>query len=508
MAQAHEIGRMLGALRKAGLPVVCHANEYTNATYLLASVGCTKIWISAIGQTELVGLSFQLVFAKGLLDKLHVTADFEQVGKFKGAEEPFTRDRPSPEAKETLESTLRGQREAWIGAIVEGRGNLEVAPALEDGPFPAAEAKEKGLVDEIGYSEDAREDIKKLSHSDQFVARFGSTEDAPGASRGLVDILRAISGAGKGGAPHVAVLRASGAIGMSGPSPLSIGSSDAITEKELGKQLSDLQADASVKAVVLRIDSPGGSALASDLIWKRLMKLRAEKPLVMSIGSMAASGGYYLACAGNKVFAEPTSIVGSIGVVGGKFSIGATLEQLGVHSETVTATPDDSKARRSTYMSPLTTWDDATRGRIRAAMEATYDVFLKRISEGRGRPVDAFAASAEGRLFAGTEAKERGLIDELGGLDDAIRAAVTLAKLAEDTPIEVVGDNPTLFDLLDGGDDAKAAVDQAAGRAALAAIAPAFERLGPELSTFVDSVAPLLSEERIVAALPYALLLR
>ena len=157
------------------------------------------------------------------------------------------------------------------------------------------------------------------------------------------ELLRAISGGEGVGVPHVAVVRASGAISMaSSGSPF--GGSEGIAESDLGAMLHDLTGDESVKAVVLCIDSPGGSALASDLLWKRLMDLRAKKPLVVSVGSYAASGGYYMACAGTKIFAEATSIVGSIGVVGGKFAVGKTLEQVGIHVETITANEDPNLA--------------------------------------------------------------------------------------------------------------------------------------------------------------------
>jgi protease-4 len=244
------------------------------------------------------------------------------------------------------------------------------------------------------------------------------------------------------------------------------------------------------------------------------MKLRSKKPLVVSVGGMAASGGYYLACAANKIVVEPTSIVGSIGVVGGKFAMGKALEEIGVHAETVAASPDPKKAARATYMSALTPWDDATREKIRASMTSVYDLFLRRIAEGRGAPVATIEPSAEGRIFAGVEAKKRGLVDELGGFQEALKIALDLAKLPEDTPVDVVDDKPALFDLLAGeesDEDAARARSEAAreaGRAALGGLVPSIRELSPEVGTWLGTMAPLLSGERALAAMPFALTIR
>lgn len=516
-ARAHEIGRLLGAIREAGRPVVCHADEYNNATLLLAAAGCGKLWLSPAGQVDAVGIAAQLVFAKGLLDKLNVHVDFLQVGKFKGASEPFTREGPSPEARQSLESALGGLREAWISAIVDGRGKPELRDAVEDGPFAAEEARTRGLIDEIGDVDDALEDAKKLAGADRSVSRFGGGKQDASLSRGLVDVFRSVSGASAVGAPHVTVVPAIGSIAMTtGGMPL--GSREGIGERELGRVLSRLTKDASTKAVVLRIDSPGGSALASDLLWKRLMRLRQEKPLVVSIGGMAASGGYYLACAGTKILAEPTSIIGSIGVVGGKFALGKALSEVGINAETIAANPDPTRANRAAYMSALTPWDEPTRARVLASMEATYDLFLKRIAEGRNVPNEAIAPSAEGRLFGGLEAKQRGLVDELGGLEQAIAVARDLAKLPADAPVEIEHDDVGLLELLAAGDaadesgvaapPARSALEEQAREVMAGALVPEWLGPAPELGTFVGAMAPLLAGERTLAALPFAVMLR
>jgi protease-4 len=514
LSRAQEIGGLLGAIRKEK-PVVCHADEYDNATLMLASKACSAIWVSPAGGVDSIGIAAQLLFANRLLERLHIAVDFLQVGKYKGAQEMYTRNEPSPEARESLEGTLRGLRTAWLGEIALGRGKLSAADAAEDGPFAPEDAKARGLVDAIGYLDEAREDLKKRAGVERVVPRFGGGESAPGSSRGLASVLRALAGSSHVGTPHIAVIPATGPISMSSSGGL-LGGNDGITEHDLGRVVTKLTKDSATKAVVLRIDSPGGSALASDLLWKKLRKLAAEKPLVISVGDMAASGGYYLSCAGTKIVAEPTSIVGSIGVVGGKLAVGRALDEVGVHAEIVAAAPDPTKAKRASYMSSFTPWDDPTRERVLASMRSVYDLFLSRVAEGRGIGVDKVATFAEGRIFGGIEAKERGLVDQIGGLGDAIDLAIDLAKLPKDAPIDVVADEPALFDLLDesekGGESAapsgEAAMAAAQRAARDAILPPEWGAALPGARAFVGSIGPLLEGERALAALPYGIAIK
>jgi protease-4 len=519
LARAEEIGALLETIRR-GRPVVCHADEYSNATVMLAARGCTRVWVSPAGGVETVGIAAQLLFANRLLERLHVGVDFLQVGKYKGAEEPYTRNGPSPEARASLEGTLRGLREAWLSHVAEGRGRLSAADAAEDGPFGPDGALGRGLVDAVGYLDEARDEAKKLAGAERIATRFGDGE-ASGNGRGLTSLLRALAGSGRGGSPHVAVVPAIGAITMSASTSL-IGGSEGITEHDLGKVADKLAGDASVKAVVLRIDSPGGSALASDLLWKRLRKLAHDKPLVVSVGDMAASGGYYLACAGTRIVAEPTSIVGSIGVVGGKLALGKALDELGVHAETIPAAPDPTKASRSSYTSSFASWDDPTRARVLASMKGVYDLFVRRVAEGRGTTVEALASSVEGRIFGGVEAKEHGLVDALGGLSDAVDLALDLAKLPRDTPLEVVDEEPGLLELLEEGEgvagragdhdegDARASASRLAEIGARRAVREALLPPGwaaalPGAAALAGTLSPLFSGEHTLAALPYGI---
>jgi len=512
LARAEEIGALLGDVRRQR-PVVCHADEYENATMMLAAQGCSRMWVSPAGGVETVGIAARLMFANKLLTRLNVGVDFLQVGKYKGAQEPFTRDGPSPEARESLEGTLHGLRAAWLAHVAAGRGKLSTADAVEDGPFGPAAALDRSLVDAIGYVDEARDEAKSLTGAERVVARFGGGQTGSSGRGGIVGVLRALAGSGSGGSQRVAILPATGSITMTSSTSL-LGGNDGITERDLGAEIAKLTGDDSVKAVVLRIDSPGGSALASDLLWKRLRKLAAEKPLVVSVGDMAASGGYYLSCAGTKIVAEPTSIVGSIGVVGGKLALGKALDEIGVHAETIAAAPDPKKAARVGYMSNFASWDEPTRERVLDSMKAVYDLFLRRVAEGRGTTVDAIAPAAEGRIFGGVEAKEHGLVDDVGGLSDAIDLAIKLAGLPKDTPVEIVDEPSGLLEMLEQGEipggeassESAAAVARRAAREAV--LPPGWSETLPGAGALVGSLSPLLSGERALTALPFAVTIR
>jgi protease-4 len=505
-ARAQELAELFGKLRDAKKSVVCHADGYANASMWIAARGCDQIWVSPAGGVETVGIAAELLYAHRLLtEKLGIDVDFLQIGKFKGAEEPFTRDGPSPEARASLEGVLGAIREQWREGVSGPRGDALRASA-EDGPFAPEEAKRRGLIDAVGYLDEARDDAKKRTGGEGFDIRFGVSAHATDRPD-FGELIRTLAGGSgsHGGPSHVAVVRASGAISMQASgSPL--GRSSGITERALGRTLRSLSEDRSVKAVVLRIDSPGGSALASDLLWRALMQLRAKKPLIVSIGDMAASGGYYLASAANRIFAEPTSIVGSIGVVGGKLAFARALDSVGVHVEPIGA-PGSNAAQRASYQSPLLPWDDVTRERVRAEMTAVYELFVRRVAEGRGLAPDVIANAAEGRIFAGPAAQEAKLVDEWGGLERAIRAAKEMAKLDENAPVRLTGEAGGLLEWFGDDDDSASDDAELGGLARTAVRAAAALPLRPDTDAFFSSLTPLLRGETTLAALPFVLLM-
>jgi protease-4 len=235
------------------------------------------------------------------------------------------------------------------------------------------------------------------------------------------------------------------------------------------------------------------------------MRVRAKKPLVVSVGEMAASGGYYLASTGQVIFAEPGSIVGSMGVVGGKLAFGRALALIGVHSETFPANPQATAGSRAAYPSVLAEWDDATRARVLESMTAVYDLFLSRVAEGRGSTVDAIAPFAEGRIFSGTQAREHALIDQIGGLAAAVAKARELAKLPADAELEAVGAPRGLLSVLGGVSAPQLPGASATG---LGAVESAVQSLAPSVVPFAEGLLPLADGERSLTVVPFALVVR
>jgi protease-4 len=392
---------------------------------------------------------------------------------------------------------------------VEGRDKKDLAQTAEDGPYGADGALARGLIDGIDYGDGAREAARKAVGAIRDDVVFGGAGTADGRES-FADVVRMLGGEPTRHGP-IALVKAVGGIRMAGGGG-PFGGGGGITEKELGRVLARIEDADAIKAVVLRIDSPGGSALASDLLWHALMKVRAKKPVVVSVGEMAASGGYYLACTGNVIFATPGSIVGSIGVVGGKFGVGAALERWGVHAETFSGKRGDvAHANRATYDSALGAWDEPTKKRMLEQMESTYDLFLRRVAEGRRLPIETVRGFAEGKIFSGEEGQELHMVDELGGLEAAIVRARELAGLPSDAAVEVVGARPSLTDTLFGdspfgGGDGEGRAPWAArlGAWALGApMGPSEPALASSTRALWDAVASLGNAEHMATVLPF-----
>ena len=504
LAESEELSALLSKVRAKGKPVVCHAHELNNSSALLTERGCSKIWLSPAGEVSTIGIAAQMVYLHGIFEKLKVDVDFIHMGKFKSGAEPLTREGPSEEARTSLVETLAAIRAAWLTESNESRKNDALPTALEHGPWSSGEARERGLIDEIGFESEALDAAKKAAKVTASEVTFGPRAKS-GGGLDIGDLVRVLSGGGNSSSskPHIAVVPAEGAITMEPGGPLQQGG---ITARALGKTLRRMQKDESVKAVVLRIDSPGGSPLASDLIWHEMMELRKRKPIIVSVGNMAASGGYYIACAGQRIFAERTSIVGSIGVFGGKINVAPALEQFGIHAETFAASPEAGAAQRAAFNSPLTAWDDPTRERVRAQMQSIYDLFIARVAHGRHMEVEKVRASAEGHIWSGDQGLERGLIDELGGLSEAIAAARKAGSLDADAPVSVEGARESLLDSLLISDDASDAdAAQALQRLSNAPSTRLLAQLPAELRPVLSGFAPLAEHEHVTAALPYGL---
>ncbi len=503
-SKSEEIARLLTGLRDAGKPVVCHAHALSNATTMLVLKACDRLWLSPAGEVETVGLAGQVVYFKGALDKFKIRADFVRAGKYKSAVESFTNDGPSDAARKSTTGVLRSIRKTWLDTTKKTTRKVkDLGKSMELGPWSAREAKQRGFVDELGYESEALADAKQRAGAERVKALFGKSS-APEEGPNFGEMIRILAGADEGsGRPHVAVVVAEGAITMQSGGLFGGG----ITAKAMEKVLRRLKKSDAAKAVVLRIDSPGGSALASDLIWHELMELKKKKPVIVSIGSMAASGGYYIACPADRIFAERSSIVGSIGVFGGKLALGEALGEYGITSATFPAADDPDAQARATYLSGLTRWDEKTKQRVQKNVLDIYRLFLERVATGRGQTPAQVKKSAEGRIWSGTQGLNRKLVDELGGLSEAIAEAKKRASLDERAPVVLEGGRESLLDALLVGDSAS---ERQIAEAALRASSQRAmaQQLPQQWRPFLASISPLMYGERTVAALPLAFRLR
>jgi protease IV len=503
-ARAAELGRLFADLRATtGKPAVCHAHTLDNATAWVTASACDEVWMSPAGEASTVGLAGQAVYFRGLLEKLQIRAQFLSMGRYKSAVESFTRDDPSDATQEAMASVLGDLRTTWLDGMRVARAVPDLEATLEGGPWTAEESTVRRLIDAAGFEKDASSRIDELAQTSRRESAFGADTRRGGFD--LAEMIRMIAGTEPSTRrPHIAVVPAEGSIAMSSGSVLSDGGITAGAMKKVLKRLGEQRA---VRAVVLRIDSPGGSPLASDLIWHELMELRAKKPVIASIGEMAASGGYYIACAADRVVAEPTSIVGSIGVFGGKIVLGEALASLGVNTAIFAPSPDAQARARAAYLSPFVPWDPQTEDRVRTQMQGIYDLFIARVATGR-RMTDAQVRSvADGRIWSGSQGKSQGLVDDLGGLARALELAREAAKLDADAPVRVEGTTESLLEMLTLGEGAEEADVQAAIRQVAERRARIMTRVAAPLRTFVGSLQGLTEGESVVAALPYGVIL-
>jgi protease-4 len=439
-----ELRTAMHDFRKAGKKLACHTMDASNATYLVLSA-CDTIGLAPLGTIAVTGPAAMPIHVKPLLDKLGVTADFLHVGAYKGAAEPLTREAPSEEMKETLGAILDRHYDTMVKVIAEERkiDPAAVKTLIDTALFPSPAAKTAKLVDEVSSWEDFREKVVTgpwAELDDEGKPRGDAAQDQLGSMLKLMRFIGAVPPEKPIGS-HVAVVYAIGDI-VDGGGDGVLGARQQIAGATLVAALRAIAADDTVKAVVLRIDSGGGSAQASELIWEAVNDLKAKKPVIVSMSDVAASGGYYIAAGATKIFAQEDTLTGSIGVVGGKIAPGAALAKLGVNTFPL------GRGKRATMMASLNPWNQEEKDVIQKSMEEVYDVFTGRVAEGRGAKVKDVKAIAQGRVWTGEKAKELGLVDAIGGLDAALAEARTLGKVDEATGLEVYPPMPTLRDFL------------------------------------------------------------
>jgi len=446
--QAHELGQHFTALRKAGKRVAIYSADFDTATYLLASHADTVI-MPENGNVMIPGVSLQMMFFKGTLEKLNLTADFIQVGKFKGASEPFTRTSASPEYKAQIEGLVDGMYNAVVSQLAANRPNLtedDVKKAIDEGWITGQRAKQIGLIDQTL----PREKIDAWLDS-QFPAGAALVEDYGQPKKKALDLdspfaLFSMMGAKppvKSKDPAVAVIYATGQIMPD--SPNSENNTELVTPTLIRKAVDIALKDPLVKSIVLRVDSPGGSASASDEIWSVLKAADAKKPVTVSLGRVAASGGYYIACSGRSITADPHTITGSIGVVAGKIVIKGLMDKVGLNIEPI------SRGKHAEMLSMLHPFTDEERTYLTKQMEDVYTVFTGRVTSARGTKIKNIDEVAHGRLFTGDAAKKAGLVDNVGTLQDTIAASAKTAGIDAKYQVLILPESKTLADIIREG---------------------------------------------------------
>jgi protease-4 len=454
-AQAQEVRDALVELRKAGKKTFVYSDSYDTVTYTLAT-GATDVCLMEGGEIMIPGVGMEAMFYKGLFDKLGVQADYVQIGEYKGAEEPYTRTTASEQLKGEMNKLAAAMYDQIVDGISQNR-NLppeSVKQMIDDTMMPAKVAKERGFVDHLVDFHQLKELItSEMGNGLDIDSSFGQPR------REQLDFsnpLALLSSMGKrqqeaSAKPAIALVYAEGTIvdGDGGESIL--GGSSGVGSATIRKALRRAGFDENVKAIVIRIDSPGGSAQASEVMWQAARAVAGKKPVIVSIGSMAASGGYYLASAGDYIYADPSAIVGSIGVVGGKFVMKGLYDKLGLSTDTFT------KGRNAGLFSSNQPFDERQRRLVTNWMKNTYDQFTQRVMTTRTGKIKDIDQVARGRIFLARQAKELGMVDEIGGVQAAIAYAANKAGLQSGQyDVKLVPTPRSLVEMLMGGAGADA----------------------------------------------------
>ena len=420
LAEVGVIADRLNELRKQGKRVICHMNQAMLPDYLLATAADT-IMMAPPGRLYTFGLRTEMMFLGEALEKVGIRAQFINLGRYKTASHRFTRERMSRPQMIMMSQILEGMATSILGRVSERRDiPMEEARRLfDDAPLAARDARRHKLIDRALYADDIKDTIKDETECDRPVTVVGQ-------ARYLAQLPRPFRWQPlRRRRAHVAVLNLSGII-MMGNEGLQGQLRKSLTPKGVVKALKQLREDDLVKAVVLHIDSPGGSALASDLMWRAIRKLAEEKPVIASLGNVAASGGYYIAAAAHQIVAAEATITGSIGVIAGKLSGGELVEKLGVHFDSI------SVGETSSFASLTSAMSDTEVANLRRDIRAFYRRFLHRVSVGRNMDRRKVHRLARGRVYTAPRARTLGLVDVIGDLNTAIDLACKEASVKRD----------------------------------------------------------------------------
>lgn len=433
---AQELRQALVEFKESGKWVVAYGDSYGKTAYYLSSVA-DSVLLNPEGNVDFGGMASQIMFYKDVMEKIGVKMQVFKVGTYKSAVEPFICTEMSPANREQVTSYLFS---IWTNMLkdVAASRNMEMGKlnSLADSLTMISEASvalNGGLVDKLCYMDEVKAILRDKSGLED--------EDDDLVFASVADVAKSET-LGEKVDEQVAVYYAYGEIVQSQGTGLGISQEHQIVGEKMIKDLQDLREDDDVKAVVIRVNSPGGSAFASEQIWREVCLLKEKKPVVVSMGGMAASGGYYISCAANRIFAEPTTLTGSIGIFGMIPDASELMtEKIGLKFDVV----------KTNEMSDIGTmarpFNEAESAQMQKMINRGYDLFTKRVADGRGMAQDSVKLIAEGRVWTGEQGLNIGLVDELGNLDDAVAHAAELAKVEKFRAVPYPGaDNP--FELL------------------------------------------------------------
>ena len=423
-AKAQEIRWAVERFKESGKPVWAYLGVAGELDYYVASAA-DRVVIQPESVLDVKGLRAEVAFYKEMFDKIGVAAEMENVGKYKSAVEPYSRNTMSDAFREALNVLLDDVYAQLLRAFVEGRGRGEAhwRGVIDNGPFLSTQALDYGLVDAVLYE-------------DRFFRELNEAAGADDLERvSLRQYARGFQSAASG--KKIAMIYAVGTIlsGRSRTEPFT--GQRVLGSRSFVEMLDGVSEDDDIAAAVLRIDSPGGDAIASDQMLRAVRRLRENKPLVISMSNLAASGGYYIAAAEDtKIVAYPGTYTGSIGVYFGKISLGELYEKIGINVEVLT------RGRYAGIDSDSRTLTRDERAMLRKRIESVYETFVTRVAEARGRGYDAIHEVAQGRVWLGTQALENGLVDELGGFERALELAREAAGIGAEEEVRLIGYPP------------------------------------------------------------------
>ncbi|MCM4169504.1 Protease 4 [Arenibacter antarcticus] len=477
LSQTHAIRNALKEFQESGKFIYAYGDFFTQKDYYLASVA-SDIYLNPVGAMEFKGLSTEVLFFKDLQEKSGIKMEVIRHGKYKSAVEPFLANEMSDANRTQIKELLEGLWATMLSDISESRDiTVEDLNQIADtlGTRTTEYATRSGLIDQVAHFDEYETMMKET---------LEMSEDEDINYVAIADYIHAANKKKLNtGKDKIAVIYAQGEIwyGEGGP--------NVIGQGIINEAIKKARDDKDVKAIVLRVNSPGGSALTSDIIWRELEITKEVKPVVVSMGDVAASGGYYIAAGANKIFAEPTTITGSIGVFGTIPNLSKLAENIGINAEQV------GTNKNSVEYSLFEPMQDNFRGNVQEGIEQVYNTFLDRVAQGRGITIAQADSLAQGRVWSGVDAKRLGLVDELGGLDDAIAEAAIMVGL-EKYSIQRLPKYKTGFEKL---------MEDMGGAGARGKEAMIQKEIGVEAYTILKEVRSAMENKGAQARMPFTL---